>query len=247
VVPVAPVAPVAAASPTPAGDAQVSVPRSSAGEPWASVSLAFALMPHTYAMTSSGGADVPADARFTNGPFTGGLELRALAWPNDGSFGVEARGKGFFDLLTVGEQRYTSMGTRFHAGGRYRGEMSGDMHWFAGLGVEGISAIVFRYSTEAEGGLQLLRVPLYGARVGGGITKSTDRLNVDLGLFETFAPYPVDTAVSAVVDYPLSDVLAFRGSLDLNLLLMKFTVGSEPVNVTDIEYGLNAGLAYLFH
>ena len=213
---------------------------------WLRAGVAFAMMPHSYSMTSEGGDDVPPTAEFTNGPLNGGFDIRAVAWPNNGPFGLDGRIKGFVDALDVAGEDTKSFGTNFHIGARYRRDIgTSPTDWYAAAGFAGISPVVFRYESTELDTVELIRVPLYGARVGGGVLFEADPFGIDITLTEIFAPAPVDTGLSGVVDYKIADALAIRGGLDFDLILTDIEVGDEIAEVTDIQYGINIGVAYL--
>jgi hypothetical protein len=203
-------------------------------------------MPHSYSMTSEGGEDVPPQAEFTNGPLNGGFDVRAVAWPGNGAFALEGRIKGFVDALDVAGVDTRSFGTAFHVGARYRRDIgTSPSDWYVAAGFAGLSPVVFRYESTALDTVELIRVPLYGVRAGVGMLFELDPLAIDVNLTETFAPAPVDTAVSGVVDYKIADALAIRGGLDFDLIATNIEVGDQTAKVTDIEYGINIGVAYL--
>ncbi len=258
IAPVAPVAPVEEATPAevveppPVAISQPKKkePKAATGsmeQPWLSAGVAFALVPHSYSMTSDGdGLDVPPDASFTNGPLNGGFDVRAVAWPANGSIGLEGRIKGFVDALDVAGEDTKSFGNAFHVGARYRQDIgTSASDWYVAAGFAGITPVVFRYESAALDTVELLRVPLYGARVGGGVLVGSDPFLLDVTLTETFAPAPVDTALSGVLDFKVADSVAIRGGVDLDLITTGIEVGSETAQVTDIAYGINIGVAYL--
>jgi hypothetical protein len=204
------------------------------------------MMPHSYSMTSSSdGNDVPDDASFNNGPLNGGFDVRAVAWPNNGSIGLEGRYKGYVDALAVSGVDTKSFGSNFHIGARYRGDVTPKSSWYAAAGFAGISPVVFRYQSTDQDIVEVIRVPLYGGRVGGGFLEQAGKFAVDASLTELFAPAPVDTALSGTVDYKISDDIAIRGGLDFDLISTDIEVGDETASVTDIQYGINIGVAYM--
>jgi hypothetical protein len=236
--------PVAVATP------KVKEPRAPTGneeQPWLRAGVTFAMVPHNYSMTSDGdGLDVPPDAKFTNGPLNGGFDVRVVAWPTNRSIGVEGRIKGFVDALEVAGKDTKSFGNAFHVGARYRGDIgTSDADWYVAAGYAGISPVVFRYQSSALDEIELIRVGQYGGRVGGGLLFGTDAMGLDLTLSETFAPAPVDTALTAVADFEIAEAVAIRGGVDLDLITTGIQVGSETASVTDFQYGVNIGVAYL--
>jgi hypothetical protein len=215
-------------------------------QPWLTAGLAFALMPHSYSMTSEGGEDVPPDASFTNGPLNGGFDVRVVAWPKNESIGLEGRYKGFVDALQVANEDTKSFGTNFHLGARYRRELGASASaWYVAAGFAGISPVVFRYESTELDTVELIRVPLYGGRVGAGMLVDEGPFAIDVNITEMFAPAPVDTALSGTVDYKIADAIALRGGLDFDLIATDIDVGDETAKVTDIQYGINIGVAYL--
>jgi len=205
------------------------------------------MMPHSYSMTSdSDGNDVPPDASFTNGPLNGGFDVRVVAWPKNESIGLEGRYKGYVDALEVANENTKSFGTNFHVGARYRKEVGASASaWYVAAGFAGISPVVFRYESTDQDTIELIRVPLYGGRVGAGMLVDEGPFAVDVNLTELFAPAPVDTALSGTVDYKIADDIAIRGGLDFDLIATDIEVGDETAKVTDIQYGINIGVAYL--
>jgi hypothetical protein len=197
-------------------------------------------------MTSdSEGNDVPPDASFTNGPLNGGFDVRVVAWPNNESIGLEGRIKGYVDALAVAGEDTKSFGNNFHIGARYRGDVTPKSSWYAAAGFAGISPVVFRYESTDLDTVELIRVPLYGGRVGVGMLVDEGPFAIDVNLTELFAPAPADTALSGTVDYKIADAIAIRGGLDFDLIATDIDVGDETATVTDIQYGINIGVAYM--
>jgi hypothetical protein len=214
--------------------------------PWLTAGVAFAMMPHSYSMTSEGGDDVPPDASFTNGALNGGFDVRVVAWPNNQSIGLEGRFKGYVDALDVAGEETKSFGNNYHVGARYRREVGASASaWYVAAGFGGISPVVFRYESTALDTVELIRVPYAGGRVGAGFLVDQGPFAIDVNITELFVPEPIDTALSGTVDYKIADEIAIRGGLDFDLIAADIDVGDEVAKVTDIQYGINIGVAYL--
>jgi hypothetical protein len=205
------------------------------------------MMPHSYSMTSdSEGNDVPPDASFSNGPLNGGFDARVVAWPNNGSIGLEGRYKGYVDALEVSHEDTKSFGSNFHIGGRYRGGGHADVLLVRRRGLRRhLAGRVPLRVDRARYRRADPRSPSTALGLGPGFLVDEGKFAVDVNLTEMFAPAPVDTALSGTVDYKIADDIAIRGGLDFDLIATDIEVGDETAKVTDIQYGINIGVAYL--
>ena len=234
---------------------KVKAPKSLAGpsgQPWGRLSASLATIPHVYRLESSGDYDVPDEASFENGNLFGGglfgapgLDLRGVLWPGDAKLGVDARFRGYIDVVEVGGENYSNFGWDFHAGARYRGEFKPNLWWYGAAGVGHVTGLIFRYADDLKSEAELLGKGLWGARLGGGMIVGLNPLYLDVQLTELFAPFPVDTGVGLGLEFDLPNGIAPRLGMDLDFRSMKFAVGDETVKVKDQEHAITLGCSFL--
>ena len=104
--------------------------------PWLRASISYAMVPESYSLEATA-PDVPDGLSFDNTAFSGGLEIRGLAWvptdaePNGGAWGAELAWKGFSEIIDVegigsegndpeDDNAYSNFATNFLLGARYR-------------------------------------------------------------------------------------------------------------------------------
>lgn len=197
-------------------------------------------------------SDVPPEASFQTNALFGapGLDVGALLWPGNGAIGVDLDFRGYTDVVEVGGERYSQLGWSAHGDVRYRGELTGDIHWYGTGGVHRFNGLVFRYADDAKTQAELLSKGLWGARLGGGLTYESEPIYVDLQLAETFAPWPVDTFLGMELGYDLQNRVSVRLSYGVDLRSMTFAVGEEEsaveVKIKDQERPLMVGAGYVF-
>lgn len=238
-------------------------PRARSGGPgsesWARLSASVGTVPHKYRLCQlnedkdclSDEDDfandiVPDEASFSSafGPV---LELRALLWPGDKAFGLTARARGYLDLVEVGGEKYSNFTWMVHAGARYRKAFSDTGTWYVSGEAHRFNGLVFLYEDDAATSAVLVNKGLWAARLGGGVIFDLDHLYADLSLHESFAPFPVDTALGAELAYDLDSGLFIRGGFDFDLRPMTFSVDEDArVRVVDQERAITLGVGKSF-
>ncbi len=188
------------------------------------------MVPESYRLQTSA-ADMPDGLSYTNSAFTGGLEIRGLAWvptaasPSGGAWGAELVWTGFAEAIEaegIGEggesgddNAYVNFVTSFVLGGRYRKALGAGLDGYVGFGLHRIATPLFRYTGDGSAGRpDLLRVPVTGERFTAGVLYARDEVYLDLGLAQTLAILqPVDLGLSAAGEYQLGPAIAVRAAL----------------------------------
>lgn len=227
---------------------------------WARLSASLGTVPHKYKLCQidenkdcvtdeSEGFDddiVPDEAAFSS-VFGPALDVRALVWPGDRSFGLTARARGYIDPVEVGGEKYTHFTWTLHAGARYRNAFSDTGKWYVNGEIHRLNGLVFLYEDEAATSAVLVSKGLWAARVGGGVIFDLDKLYVDLSLTESFAPFPVDTALGAELAYDLDSGMFIRAGFDFDFRPMTFSVDdADRVRVVDQERAITVGVGKAF-
>jgi hypothetical protein len=228
--------------------------------PWLRTAASFAMVPESYHLSSTA-PDVPDGLSYTNPPFTGGLEIRGLAWipttraPDGGQWGAELAWKGFSELIDVegigdvgnDDNAYSNFATNFLIGARYRREIGSELEGYVGFGLHRISTPLFRYTDESTVGRpELLRVPVTGERFTAGLLYARDELYADVAIAQTLAILqPVDLGLSAAGEYQLGPSIAGRVALGFDWRTIHFEVVDDDAHVRMIEFSILLGVSYL--
>jgi hypothetical protein len=231
--------------------------------PWLRASISYAMVPESYHLEATA-PDVPDGLSYTNPAFTGGLEIRGLAWiptdeaPAGGAWGAELVWKGFAELIDVegigdvgndpeDNKAYSNFATNFLIGARYRRELGPHLDGYVGFGLHRIGTPLFRYtegSTVARP--DLLRVPVTGERFTAGVLYAKDELYADVAIAQTLAIFqPVDLALSAAGEYQLGSAIAVRAALGFEWRTIHFMVEEDDAYVTVFETAILLGVSYL--
>src|SRR5436190_3330321 len=177
------------------------------------------MVPESYSLEATA-PDVPDGLSFDNTAFSGGLEIRGLAWvptdaePNGGAWGAELAWKGFSEIIDVegigsegndpeDDNAYSNFATNFLLGARYRREISPVVEGYVGFGLHRIGTPLFRYTDESSvHHPELVRQPVTGERFTAGMIYAKDDLYADVAIAQTLAILqPVDLALSAAGEY----------------------------------------------
>jgi len=231
--------------------------------PWLRASISYAMVPESYHLSATA-PDVPDGLSFTNTAFSGGIEIRGLAWvpttdePDGGSWGAELAWKGFSEIIDVegignvgndpdDNNAYANFATNFLIGARYRREMGPGIDGYVGFGLHRIGTPLFRYTEDSSiGHPDLLRVPVTGERFTAGLLYARDELYADVALAQTLAILqPVDLALSAAGEYQLGPAIALRAVLGLEWRTIHFEVVDDDAYVRVIEPSILLGVSYL--
>jgi hypothetical protein len=231
--------------------------------PWLRASISYAMVPESYYLSATA-PDVPDGLSFDNTAFSGGLEIRGLAWipttdaPDGGAWGAELAWKGFSELIDVegigheghdpeDDNAYSNFATNFLIGARYRRELGPEIEGYVGFGLHRIGTPLFRYT---EGSSvhhpELLRVPVTGERFTAGMLYTHDKTYADVSLAQTLAILqPVDLALQAAGEYQLGKAIALRAVLGLEWRTIHFEVVDDDAHVRVIEPSILLGVTYL--
>jgi len=231
--------------------------------PWLRASISYAMVPESYYLTATA-PDVPDGLKFNNTAFSGGLEIRGLAWvptkdePKGGAWAAELAWKGFSEVIDVegignaghdpeDNNAYSNFATNFLLGARYRREISPVVEGYVGLGLHRIGTPLFRYTDESTvGHPDLLRQPVTGERFTAGAIYARDKLYADASIAQTLAILqPVDLALSAAGEYQLGKAIAVRAVLGLEWRTIHFEVVDDDAYVRVIEPSILLGVTYL--
>ena len=231
--------------------------------PWLRASISFAMVPESYALSATA-PDVPDGLSYTNPAFTGGLEIRGLAWiptaaaPAGGAWGAELSWKGFAELIDVEgigdlgddpaeDNAYSNFATNFVIGARYRRSLQPDLDGYLGVGLHRIGTPLFRYTEDGTAGRpDLLRVPVTGERFTAGLVYAQEALYADVAVAQTLAILqPVDLAVSAAGEYQLGSAIAVRAALGWEWRTIHFEVVDDDAYVRVFETSILLGVSYL--
>jgi hypothetical protein len=228
--------------------------------PWLRASISYAMVPSSYHLTSTA-PDVPDDLSYTNPAFTGGLEIRGLAWipttrhPEGGQWAAELAWKGFSELIDVegigndsaDDTAYSNFATNFVIGARYRREIGPELEGYVGFGLHRIATPLFRYTDDSTVGRpELLRVPVTGERFTAGLLYARDELYADVALAQTLAILqPVDLGLSAAGEYQLGSAIAGRIALGFDWRTIHFEVVDDDAHVRIFETSILLGVSYL--
>jgi hypothetical protein len=228
--------------------------------PWLRAAISFAMVPESYHLRTDA-PDVPDGISYTNPAFTGGLEIRGLAWvptrsaPDGGPWGAEVSWKGFAEMIDLeglttredSDTAYASFVNSLVVGARYRWEVRPLVDAYLGLGIQRTTTPLFRYTDDSAAGRpDLLRIPVTGERLTAGLLWARDDLYADVALAQTLAILqPVDLALSAAGEYRLGSTVAARVALGLDWRTIHFEVVDDDAHVRVIETSILFGVSYL--
>ena len=231
--------------------------------PWLRASISYAMVPESYHLSATA-PDVPDGLSYTNPAFSGGLEIRGLAWiptadkPTGGAWGAELSWKGFAELIDVegignvgndpeDNNAYSNFATNFAIGARYRRSLQPDLDGYVGFGLHRIGTPLFRYTEDSTvGHPDLLRVPVTGERFTAGLLYAQDDLYADVAVAQTLAILqPVDLALSLAGEYQLGSAIALRAALGWEWRTIHFEVVDDDAYVRVFETSILLGVSYL--
>jgi CheY-like chemotaxis protein len=209
--------------------------------------------------------DVPDGLSFDNTAFSGGLEIRGLAWRphrrrarrrrlgapsspgRDSAKSSTPRGSETSVNDPEGNHAYSNFVTNFLLGARYRREIGPELEGYVGFGLHRIGTPLFRYTEESTVDLpDLLRVPVTGERVHRRADLREGR-SLRGRRHRTDARHPPTRRPRAVGDgeYQLGRAFALRAVLGLEWRTIHFQVVDDDAHVRVIEPSILLGVTYL--
>ncbi|MEC8191584.1 MAG: Ig-like domain-containing protein [Myxococcota bacterium] len=180
----------------------------------------------SYSRTLAPGIRADANYAFSGTPWSAAIDFRLIN-----------------DVVNVGDKVHGFNNLSVMAGGRYHlSEISVGAPYIS-AGLERTQTTIFQSTATTP--LAPAIQNLYGLRVGGGLKlEPVSGIGLDVRLAELFAPYPIATIVGVRASKALAGDFAVVGGLEADIKHIGLAVDGTPIQITDTQVGLYAGLTY---
>ena len=188
---------------------------------------------------------LPPTAEFNRG-MAPGVRLGGDYWLNDGPLGITTDTRLTMEKITAGGRVISYTAWSFQVGAKYKlQEMGFGQPYVIGT-LQRAHNSLFKFRDESMTTMRATHQSLIGARVGAGVlTSPAPGITLDVHLSELLNPMPAMTHFGAIASKEVAPDIRAMAGLELYHKHVSLTSSGVDVDISDLDIGVVAGVAYV--
>ena len=188
---------------------------------------------------------LPPTAEFNRG-MAPGVRLGGDYWLNDGPLAITADTRLTMEKITAGGRVISYTAWSFQVGAKYKLEEMGFGQPYVIGTLQRAHNSLFKFRDESMTTMRATHQSLIGARIGAGVlTSPAPGLTLDVHLSELLNPMPAMTHFGAIASKEVATDIRAMAGLELYHKHVALTSSGVDVDISDLDIGVVAGVAYV--